>query len=466
MIKRIHIILLLLATLSVAEAQEYYSIRKNGQISSSYDEVAAVGYGDTVVYATQHSEGAIRPENPGGERLFTIYQLKEGENQPKRFLEALVAAGHNGPVSFTSDFNTMVYSQLNDKGSRSTMKIYFLKRVNGQWAFPAREFVYNDDAHSFVTPAISGDGRFLFFAANLEGGYGGWDLYVSRKKGDTWTEPENLGAGVNTAEHEVYPFYQNATKQLCFSSEGHDRNLAGFDLFYTKLVDGAWVEAIKLSAPLNSLSDDYHAWFSEDLKSGYLTSNRRGGTKDIFTFQSDIPNFESPEPIKRTYYKYKIFDRKLDTVDTNLFRYSWLINDTLEIPGHEIIYEFPEPGIYVCKLNVFDIQLDTFLKGQTVNTLNIKLNEQAVIVCPDTIQANTPVIFDGSQTYLPGMDIARYVWDFGDGSFGQGEMNEHTYLYPGRYRVVLGVEERVKKRKKNPDPIATSNFKDVIVIAE
>ncbi len=458
--------LVLLATLSVAGAQDYYSIRKDTRISSSYDEVAAVKYGDTVVYATQHSEGASKPENPGGSRLFTIYQLKEGENQPKRFLDALVAAGHNGPVSFTSDFNTMVYSQLVERGTNSSMKLFFLERVDGKWVFPAREFEHNNDPYSLVTPAFSGDGKTLFFAANFEGGYGGWDLYVSKKKGDSWTEPENLGSGVNTAGHEVYPFYHNKTKQLYFSSEGHDRNLAGFDLFQTKLVDGKWVEAVKLPAPFNSLSDDFHAWFSDDLKSGYLTSNRRGGTKDIFTIQTDIPNFESPEPIKKTYYTYKIFDRKLDTVDTELFRYSWVINDTLEVPGHEIIYRFPKPGVYVCKLNVFDIQLDTLLEGQTVNTLNIKLNEQAVIVCPDTARVNTPVRFDGSETYLPGVDIARYVWDFGDGNFGQGMVHEHTYLYPGRYRVVLGVEERTKKQKKNPDPIARSNFKDIIVLAQ
>ncbi len=107
------------------------------------------------------------------------------------------------------------------------------------------------------------------------------------------------------------------------------------------------------------------------MKSGYLTSDRQGGSKDIFALATDHPAFESATPIKKTYYKYRIYDRKLDTVDTNLFSYSWTINDTLTIPGHDIIYRFPGTGTYVCKLNVYDIQLDTLVEGQTVKTLNI-----------------------------------------------------------------------------------------------
>ena len=138
-------------------------------------------------------------------------------------------------------------------------------------------------------------------------------------------------------------------------------------------------------------------------------------------------------------------------MDTNLFNYSWTINDTLTIPGHDIIYRFPGPGTYVCKLNVYDIQLDTLLEGQTVKTLNINLNEQAVIICPDTIQVGTTVDFDASQSYLPGFDVGRYVWDFGDGKFGQGILVPHTYNYPGKFKVILGVEERKQNRKHEPE---------------
>ncbi len=430
------------------------------------DEAAAVPYGeDGVVYITEStSVGASSPTDSEGRRLFTIFQYKKKSRQKKPFSDALVSRRHDGPVSFSADFKTMVFSQQRPSGANrdfDPLGLYFAENVDGNWV-NIRAYEYNDNFAWLFSPALSPNGRILYFAANFEDAIGGFDIYRSKLKGNSWSKPENLGPAVNTEDNELYPFV-HASGKLYFSSDGHDDHKAGFDIFQTAFIGGKWIQAVKLPPPLNSLSNDYHVYFSEDYKSGFLTSDQRGGTKDIFTFGTDIPAFESPEPIKKTYYKYKIMDRKLDTVDTNLFRYSWVINDTLEIPGHEIIYKFPHPGTYVCKLKVFDIQLDTLVEGQTVKTLNIKLNEQAVITCPDTIPVNTPVVFDGSNTYLPEFNVGRYLWEFGDGSFGDGIRMTHTYLYPGRYRIILGVEMR--KERRRDDPVMHSNFRDVIVVA-
>ena len=447
-------------------AQDYFAVRKQTRISTGLQEAAAVPYVDEgIAYITEStSVGASSPADPEGRRLFTMFIMEKG-GQKKPLSDALVSQRHEGPVSFTADFKTMVFSQQRPSGVNrdyDPLGLYFAENVDGNWV-NIRPFEYNDDFAWLFSPALSPDGQILFFAADLPDGYGGFDLYWSRKRGDSWTRPENLGPGVNTENNEIYPCY-HPSKKLYFSSNGHDNNVAGYDLFESTYQNGHWTRALKLQPPFNSLSNDYHVWFAEDLKSGYLTSDRQGGTKDIFTFRADIPAFESPQPIKKTYYKYKIYDKKLDTIDTSLFRYSWVINDTLEIPGHEIIYKFPKPGTYVCKLNVFDIQLDTLVEGQTVRTLNIALNEQAVIVCPDTITVNNPAEFDGSQTYLPGFNVGRYVWDFGDGGFAQGINVSHTYNYPGKYRIILGVEERKRNRRQEAE--VRSNYKEVIVVEE
>jgi len=453
----------LLMLLPLVVGQDYYRVRKNGRISTSMDEAAAVPFEDGVAYITQApSIGASSPEDSEGRKLFTIYWA--GENgKGKPFVDALVSSRHDGPVSFTGDFKTMVFSQQRPvAGNRNfdPLGIYFATLENEIWT-NIRPFEHNDEFAWLFSPAISEDGKTLYFAANYEDAIGGFDIYRSELKGDSWTKPENLGSGVNSEGNELYPFV-HPSGRLYFSSDGHDKNVAGFDLFQTAFVGGKWAEAYKLGAPFNSLSDDYHIYFSEDFKTGYLTSNRGSRTKDIYQFETNIPTFESPQPIKKTYYKYKIFDRKLDTVDTNLFRYSWVINDTVEIPGHEIIYKFPEPGVYNLTLNVFDIQLDTLLEPETFKTLTIALNEQAVITCPDTILVNTPTVFDGSDTYLPGFDVGRYLWEFGDGIYGQGINVTHSFLYPGKYRVNLGVEARKKNRKDEPE--LKANFKDVVVV--
>ena len=429
--KLLLLILSLLILLPHLGAQQYYKVRKNARISTGMDEAGAVPFEDGVVYITEStSVGISSPTDSEGRRLFTMFQYKPGTGQKKQFIETLSTQRHEGPVSFTADFKTMVFSQQRPSGANrdfDPLGLYFADHVDGNWV-NIRAFEFNDAEAWLFSPAFSPDGRTLFFAANYPGGEGGFDLYRSRLMGEVWTKPENLGPAVNTPKNEIYPF-MHASGRLVFSSNGHDDNKAGYDLFETVYTGGKWMQAVKLQAPFNSLSNDYHAWFSEDQKTGYLTSDRQGGSKDIFEFETDIPKFEKVAPIKKTYYKYRIYDKKLDTVDHSLFKYSWVINDTLELPGHEVIYRFPGPGTYVCKLNVYDIQLDTLVEGQTVKTLNIRLNEQAVITCPDTIIVNTPVEFDASQSYLPGFDLGRYVWDFGDGRLvRESKFSIHTTI--------------------------------------
>ena len=445
-----------------ATAQEYYKVSKHSRISTGLDETAAIPYEEGIVYTTQStSVGASSPTDAQNRKLFTIFYLtKSGQKKP--FREELVSQKHEGTVSFSGDNNTMVFCQQQPQaGSRvDPLGLYFAERNEaGQWVND-RPFEFNTPEAWLFSPSLSQDGRTLYFAANFPDSHGGFDIYRSELKGGVWTKPENLGKNVNSEGHELYPF-THPLGRLYFSSDGRDSDKGGYDIFMTANVEGEWAEAIKLGTPINSLSDDYQIWFSEDFKGGYLTSDRKSRSKEIFEISTDIPEFESPEPIKRTYYKWRIFDRNLDTVDTELFSYSWVINDTLEIPGHEIIYEFPDTGTYKVDFHVYDKQLDTLLVPMS-RDWPIKLTEQAVIECPDTITAGIEVAFDGTNSYLPGFDDNTYLWDFGDGSFGQGKLVAYTYLYPGKYRVTLGVQERKRNRKDEPE--MRSNFKDVVVI--
>lgn len=459
--RAILVIWTLLILLPLAVGQDYYRVRKHNRISTGLHEAAAIPYEDGVVYITEtNSVGFSSPTDSEGRKLYTIFLMESG-GRKKLFRDELVTQKHEGPVSFTGDYRTMVFSQQRPSVGRvDPLGLYFADNEDGTWV-NERAFDFNDDVVWLFSPSLTADGRTLYFAANFEDGMGGFDIYRSKLRGGVWSKPENLGPEVNSPSNELYPVI-HPSGRLYFSSDGHDNNVAGFDLFQTAFVGGRWSTAIKLGAPFNTLSNEYHIWYSNDFKTGYLTSDRRSGSKEIFTFDTDIPEFTSAEPIRRTFYKYKIYDKKLDTVDTNLFRYSWVINDTLEVPGHEIIYQFPKPGIYHLKLNVFDIQLDTLLEPETFRTLTIKLNEQAVILCQDTITVNTPVLFDGGESYLPGYNIGRYIWEFGDGTYGQGLQVTHIFLYPGRYRVMLGVEERKRNRKETPE--VRVNYKDILVV--
>ena len=175
------------------------------------------------------------------------------------------------PVQAESGDWSLYIATLNEEGDWEEMK----------------SFPYNSARYSIAFPFLNEDGTELYFSSNMPGGFGGFDLYVSRLIDDQWTSPENLGAEINSPGDEISPFVVENT--LFFSSDWHP-GLGGFDVFYTNLDHP--VEMINAGRSVNSARDDYNFILSDNLKDGYLISNRPGGRG-----KSDVYGFSAPGPM-------------------------------------------------------------------------------------------------------------------------------------------------------------------------
>jgi tetratricopeptide (TPR) repeat protein len=137
------------------------------------------------------------------------------------------------------------------------------------------------ESHGFV----SEDGEQLVFASDRPGGYGGLDLYISRKVNGDWGPPVNLGPVINTPFNEDRPFLINKGNTLFFSSQGH-LNLGGYDLFRSDLrPDGTWSTPENLGYPLNTPDDDVFFMPVGNGKSGYYSIYKGSegfGKEDIY----------------------------------------------------------------------------------------------------------------------------------------------------------------------------------------
>jgi outer membrane protein OmpA-like peptidoglycan-associated protein len=134
---------------------------------------------------------------------------------------------------------------------------------------------------------ISGDGQHLYMASNRKGGFGGMDIWVSYRSEAGWTEPVNLGQGINTDLNEDHPFLSEDGKVLYFASQGH-KNIGGYDIFYAeKLPDGTWAEPRNLGYPLNTTDDDLFFVPIGNGKYGYqaLFAEENLGSRDIYRYQ-------------------------------------------------------------------------------------------------------------------------------------------------------------------------------------
>jgi outer membrane protein OmpA-like peptidoglycan-associated protein/tetratricopeptide (TPR) repeat protein len=123
--------------------------------------------------------------------------------------------------------------------------------------------------------SISRDGESLYFTTDVRGGYGSYDIYVSRleEKGE-WGEALNLGPTINTPFEERTPFISGNDSILFFSSQGHT-TIGGLDVFYSKLnIDGSWSEPENLGYPVNTTSDDLFFNPGWDELEGYYAVRR------------------------------------------------------------------------------------------------------------------------------------------------------------------------------------------------
>ncbi|MCI4648050.1 OmpA family protein [Phaeodactylibacter sp.] len=184
---------------------------------------------------------------------------------------------HNSNVRLSPDGSTMYFTRAKLQGNTvSESKIYFSKGGGDSWS-GAQELkgVNGDYIAKHPTPGELYGKRVLFFASNMEGGYGGFDLYYATLIGEgEYSAPVNMGDVINTPGDEETPYYREGT--LYFASTGHP-GLGGFDHFYSTWDGEKWSPVLNMGRGYNTSVDDYGFTLDEEGYFGVLTSNRAGG---------------------------------------------------------------------------------------------------------------------------------------------------------------------------------------------
>ena len=207
---------------------------------------------------------------------------------------------HEGIVSFTPDGKTMYFSresyfekdyQKDSLSSTRFSQLYLFKatKLGNDWD-TVENLAINSENYSVKNPSVSADGKTIYFASNMPGGYGDFDIYKAAINSDgTLGEPKNLGQKINTEGQEMFP-YISSNNTLYFSSNGH-LGLGGLDVFYTKEIDGKIAPVRNVGIPVNSNADDFAFSMDEKSGEGFVSSNREGGkgSDDIYEIKKLQP---------------------------------------------------------------------------------------------------------------------------------------------------------------------------------
>jgi len=462
--------LLMLGGLSVHAQEVPFKVERAPFSSKAYKESAPVIYDSSIVFrADMRVEGAKSTKDITGNGAMNIFSLKDlGDgnwSDPELFANELYdRQEHHGPAVFNKEGDEIWYTRINEMTGKDKAKlgIYTGSWDGTKWT-DQHVFEHCDPTYNYIHPYLSEDGKMLFFSSDRRGGEGQFDLYLCRLRGNTWSEPENLGANINTSRHEIYPvYYPNG--RLYFSSRGHEPNLGDFDLYYSAIVGDEWQAPVHLNPPLNSKRLD--AWFyalDTSFTRGYIHSDRQSRRiPKIYEFNLDIPEalYEECKIVEQNSYCFTFYEAGAAPLDTTQYRYEWVVEGE-KFRQDEVDYCFGGVGQYQIALNVIDMLSGNVLFNQATYDLEIENIEQVYINSPDTIFVNDPVQFRGTETYIKDFTIDRYIWDMGDKNWVADTSVVHRYYNPGTYTIKLGVV----KDADQPDQVQkTCGFKQVVVL--
>ena len=193
-----------------------------------------------------------------------------------------------GTPCFAPDGQTMYYTCAGGgDGLPGAPQIYVSKRSEASWGKGKLLNMLGDTLSTFAHPAISPDGRYLYFVSDQQGGEGNLDIWRCLLENGEPGFPENLGPAINTPGDEMFPSF-SPDGLLYFSSNGRE-GMGGLDLYSARLDDwGTW-HVEHLGSPINSAGDDFGMTFmhhTEAKQEGWFSSNRNHGKgyDNIFSF--------------------------------------------------------------------------------------------------------------------------------------------------------------------------------------
>ncbi|MDR1719447.1 MAG: OmpA family protein [Dysgonamonadaceae bacterium] len=274
-----------------------YQVKKMDKFGSRDGEFAPMLTGDSYdqLYFTSSRKEALGKEKSGitglkNNDLFLVKKDGKGEWQKPELIETeLNTEFDEGVSTFTADGSTMYYTYCSeDDAIARTAELYKSSRSGAQWSAGEKVQVFKDSTTMVAHPALSPDGKYLYFVSDSRGGHGGKDIWRVAVDGIGTDFPENLGSDINTPGDEMFPYVREGNV-LYFSSDGHP-GMGGLDIF--RAVEDAkherWtVENMK--SPVNSMADDFGITFEGNEEKGYFSSNRNDGRGSDHIYSFELP---------------------------------------------------------------------------------------------------------------------------------------------------------------------------------
>ncbi len=261
--------------------------------------------GSLVFTSSRRSSADDETDQWTGQAFFNLYTVPRNhfdDSIPHPLPSPINSPFNDGPAVFSPDGNTIYFTHCgsDDKQNNDDCQIYqsYLQADN-TWSSPEVIRFFEDSVNTGQA-TITADGNTIVFAAADPEGYGGTDLYYAVETFDGWSEPVNIGPGVNTKGNEAFPYIDD-DGYLYFSSDGWP-GLGGLDIYKAEPKGKVWTKATLLPWPINTGGDDFgiipYVLTDDEAiaisQRGIFSSSRPGGkgSDDIWEYE-----IRKPDPV-------------------------------------------------------------------------------------------------------------------------------------------------------------------------
>ena len=260
-----------------------------------------------------------RPAASSGEDLYVSRQNKDGSmGEPQPISPAINSSYNEGAGSISGDGKTLVFASCDRPKAIGNCDLYISRRTGNNWSAPINLGLNVNSTEWDSQPSLSADGRTLYFTSTRRGGQGQEDIYVTTLQPDgNWSPAQNVGTPVNTPSKDMAPFIHASGTTLYYVTDGLI-GMGGLDVFRCeKTAAGAWTSPTNLGYPLNTFENEASLFITSDNLKGFCSRSRAseepaGGYRLARERPVELFGFTVPPSVKAsetsTYTQGRVFD--------------------------------------------------------------------------------------------------------------------------------------------------------------